>query len=182
MGKFYQHLEPDLQTFIARQHLFFTGTAPHAGRVNISPKGMDTLRIVDERTVMYVDLTGSGNETAAHISQNGRLTLMFCSFDEQPLVLRIYGRGEIIARNNPEWVSLISQFPPLPGVRQIVRLRIESLQTSCGYGVPLYNYAGERETLRRWAEKKGEEGLRTYQSERNSISIDGLPTGIVVHD
>lgn len=179
MAKFYDTIEPPLRVFMERQHLFFTGSAPDSGRVNVSPKGIDSLRVLDERTVAYLDLTGSGNETAAHLGQNGRLTLMFCSFDEQPLILRLYGRGEVISRRHPDWGTLLPRFPRLPGVRQIIRLRVDSLQTSCGYGLPRYAYRGERQTLLRWAEKKGEDGVAAYQDTKNRLSIDGVPTGLV---
>lgn len=179
MAKFYDKIEPQLRAFIERQHLFFTGSAAAAGRVNVSPKGTNSLRILDERTVAYLDLTGSGNETAAHLRENARLTLMFCSFDEQPLILRLYGRGEIISRRHGDWPALLALFPPMPGVRQIVRLHVDSLQTSCGYGVPRYDYTGERETLLRWAQKKGEDGIADYQDAKNRVSIDGLATGLV---
>lgn len=182
MAKFYDRLEPPLRDFIARQRLFFTGTAPDRGRINVSPKGMDTLRVIDERTVIYLDLTGSGNETAAHVGENGRLTLMFCSFDEQPLILRLYGKSEVIARNHPDWKTLAARFPPQPGVRQIIRLHIDLLQTSCGYAVPRYDLVEERQTLTRWAEKKGADGIAAYQRERNRTSIDGLPTGLIVDE
>lgn len=179
MAKFYDALEPALQEFIQRQRLFFTATGAPTGRINLSPKGGDSLRILDARTVAYLDVTGSGNETAAHIYRDGRLTVMFCSFDDKPLILRLYGRGEVVTRKHANWPPLLSLFPPLPGVRQLVRLHIESVQTSCGYAVPLYDYRGERDTYARWAEKKGAAGVRAYQRERNAVSIDGLPTGIV---
>lgn len=179
MAKFYTALEPTLRDFIAQQTLFFTATAPITGRINISPKGRDSLRIVDDRTLVYLDITGSGNETAAHLQENGRLTVMFCSFGDKPLILRAYGRGEVINIRHDAWPTLLSLFPPTPGLRQIMRLHIESVQTSCGYGVPLFNYAGERDTYERWAEKKGAAGLKAYQEEKNRISIDGLPTGLV---
>ncbi len=179
MAKFYDKLEPQLQDFIARQRLFFTGSAPAAGRVNVSPKGTDSFRVLDEHTVAYLDVTGSGNETAAHVRQNGRLTVMFCSFDDKPLILRLYGRGELVTRQHPEWQALLARFPVLPGIRQIIRLRIDGVQTSCGYAVPHYEYRGERETFPRWVEKKGEDGIAEYQDQKNRISIDGLPTGLV---
>lgn len=179
MAKLYDKLEPQLQDFIVRQRLFFTGSAPAEGRVNVSPKGTDSLRILDEHTVAYLDVTGSGNETAAHLGQNGRLTLMFCSFDDKPLILRLYGRGEVVSRKHPEWQGLLARFPALPGVRQIIRLHIDSVQTSCGYAVPIYEYRGERETFPRWVEKKGEDGIAAYQDQKNRVSIDGLPTGLV---
>lgn len=179
MAKFYPQLDAMLRDFIARQRLFFTATAPSAGRVNVSPKGADSLRILDDRRIAYVDLTGSGNETAAHVRENGRLTLMFCSFEDKPLILRLYGRGEVVTRKDARWGALLERFPPLPGVRQIIHLTIESAQTSCGYAVPLYRYEGERDTYPRWVEKKGADGIAAYQGEKNRASIDGLPTGLV---
>lgn len=178
MAKFYDHLEPPLQAFIARQKMFFTATAPQHGRINLSPKGADTLRILDAHTVAYLDLTGSGNETAAHVCENGRLTLMFCSFADDSLILRLYGRGEVVVRSHPEWAALRTSFGTAPGVRQIIRLHIESAQTSCGYAVPLFDYRGERDTYSRWAHKKGANGVRAYQEQRNRVSIDGLDTGL----
>jgi hypothetical protein len=176
MAKFYEQLKDTHVEFIQQQKLFFTATAPESGRINLSPKGMDTLRILDANTVAYLDLTGSGNETAAHIADNGRMTMMFCSFADNPLILRLYGQGEVITPKHPRWQTLLHEFQPMPGMRQIILLHIDSVQTSCGYAVPLYSYEGERETLARWAEKKGENGIRQYWKERNQNSIDGLPT------
>ncbi|MEC4894530.1 MAG: pyridoxamine 5'-phosphate oxidase family protein [Oscillatoria sp. PMC 1051.18] len=180
MAKFYQELTPELTEFIKKQKMFFTGTAPREGRINLSPKGIDTFRCLDSKTVAYLDLTGSGNETAAHISENGRLTIMFCSFDAQPLILRLYGRGRVIHPRNEEWLSLIELFPQLPGERQIIALEINSVQTSCGFGVPIYEFQQQRETLIAWAENKGEKGIKEYQEAKNQISIDGLPTKLFV--
>jgi hypothetical protein len=140
---------------------------------------MDTFRIVDASTVAYLDLTGSGNETAAHIADNGRMTVMFCSFDDNPLILRLYGRGEVITPSHPKWQTQLPLFAPIPGMRQIIMLHIDSVQTSCGYAVPLYSYEGERETLARWVAKKGENGIQKYWQERNLTSIDGLPTHLL---
>lgn len=179
MAKFYSELNDALQQFIAAQHLFFTATAPHQGRINLSPKGMDTFRCLDAQTVAYLDLTGSGNETAAHLRENGRMTLMFCSFTETPLILRLYGQGRVVAPRDADWEHFYRHFDSLPGVRQIVVLAVESAQTSCGYGVPLYDFQGERPTLRQWAEKKGEDGIQAYWTEKNQTSIDGLPTQIL---
>lgn len=178
MAKFYPELNELLQEFIDEQKIFFTGTAPNVGRINISPKGMDTFRCVDNKTVAYLDLTGSGNETAAHLNENGRMTIMFCSFSEQPLILRLYGQGRVISQKSPEWESFYSKFEPLPGERQIIVLDIDSAQTSCGYGVPLYELKEERPTLREWASKKGEDGIVEYWRNKNQKSIDGLPTKI----
>ncbi len=176
MAKFYTELTEPLQKFIAEQQMFFTASAPNCGRVNLSPKGIDTFRCLDQHTVAYLDLTGSGNETSAHLSENGRLTIMFCSFSQQPLILRLYGQGSVIHPRDPEWENLERLFPPTPGTRQIIKLSIESAQTSCGHGVPFYEYVGDRETMIRWAEKKGKDGLRQYWQEKNQASIDGLPT------
>ncbi len=180
MARFYECLNTGLREFIQRQHVFFVATTARSGRINISPKGADTLRIIDERCVAYQDLTGSGNETAAHLLDDGRMTVMFCSFDPDPLILRLYGHGQALQPDDEGWPQLAGQFIAHPGVRQIMRLQIESIQTSCGYAVPCYGYEGERDTYPRWAEKKGPRGLVAYQSEKNRISIDGLPTGLRV--
>ena len=178
MAKFFEQLTPDLTAFIERQKLFFVATAPRHGRVNVSPKGMDSLRVLDAKTVAYLDLTGSGAETAAHVQENGRVTLMFCSFEGEPLILRLYGRGELVRPDLPSWASVRPHFPAYPGARQIVVLHVESLQTSCGFGIPLFDYAGERNQLVAWAERKGEAGLQEYRQRKNALSIDGLPTGL----
>lgn len=176
MAKFYTELDNSLRRFIAEQKIFFTASAPNDGRVNLSPKGMDSFRCLDRKTVAYLDLTGSGNETAAHIFENGRLTIMFCSFTEKPLILRLYGRGRVILKNDEDWNRLYSNFTPIVGERQIIVLEIESLQTSCGFAVPVYELKEEREKLVEWAENKGENGLLEYRQTKNKISIDGLPT------
>lgn len=178
MAKFYERLDESLKKFIAEQKLFFTASAPLNGRINLSPKGIDTFRCLDDKTVAYLDLTGSGNETAAHLKENGRLTVMFCSFTEKPLILRLYGQGEVIGQNHPQWQNLHRNFPAVAGERQLVVLYIESLQTSCGFGVPVYDLRTERKTLIDWAERKGEDGIENYWREKNQKSIDGLPTGI----
>lgn len=178
MAKFYEKIDDNLKKFIEDQKIFFTASAPKNGRINLSPKGIDTFRCLDENTVAYLDLTGSGNETAAHLAENGRLTIMFCSFTEKPLILRIYGKGEIIRPSNSKWNELHEYFPKYPGERQIVILNVESLQTSCGFGVPVYELKEERATLLDWAERKGEQGIEKYWSEKNQKSIDGLPTEI----
>jgi hypothetical protein len=179
MARFYPALDDARRSFIAAQKIFFTATAADTGRLNLSPKGMDSLRILDASRVAYLDLTGSGNETAAHLKHDGRMTVMFCSFDTDPLILRLYGRGRVVRRQDAEWGALRSQFPALPGERQLIVLQIDSVQTSCGYAVPQFSYCGERETLARWAEKKGVPGLLDYWREKNQISIDGLPTGLL---
>jgi len=177
MAKFYSQLDDTLQSFIREQKLFFTATAPvAAGRINLSPKGMDTFRCLDQKTVAYLDLTGSGNETAAHVLENGRMTIMFCSFSERPLILRLYGHGRVVRPRDEEWQNLHAQFRSMLGERQIIVLAIESVQTSCGFAVPVYELKEERSTLAQWATKKGEEGIREYWEEKNQASIDGLPT------
>jgi hypothetical protein len=176
MAKFFTHLDENIRRFIAEQKVFFTATAPEDGRINLSPKGMDTFRCLDERTAAYLDLTGSGNETAAHLAENGRMTVMFCSFSAQPLILRLYGRGRVVRPGDGEWSRLRPLFPELPGERQIVVLEVESAQTSCGFAVPVYELKGERQALVEWTLGKGEDGIREYRREKNRVSIDGLPT------
>jgi hypothetical protein len=176
MAKFFPRLDEHLRDFIAEQKIFFTATAPAGGRINLSPKGMDTLRCIDDATVAYLDLTGSGNETAAHLSEDGRMTIMFCSFGDSPLILRLYGRGRVVRAGDGGWDALRPHFRSYPGERQIVVLEIESAQTSCGFGVPVYELKRERPTLVEWTLKKGEDGIREYRREKNRVSIDGLPT------
>ena len=176
MAKFYDQLTSQLQSFIQEQKIFFTATAPHSGRINLSPKGIDTFRCIDLTTVAYLDLTGSGNETAAHLYENGRMTIMFCSFDENPLILRLYGTGEVINRQSDRFKELHSLFSDTPGERQIILLNVESVQTSCGFGVPVYEFKEERDTLIDWAAKKERSGIEEYQKKKNLESIDGLPT------
>lgn len=176
MAKFYPEITEPLQQFIREQHIFFTATAPTTGRVNVSPKGIDSFRCLDSRTVAYLDLTGSGNETSAHLIENGRMTIMFCSFTQEPMILRLFGQGRVIRPRDPNWEQLFTWFEPIPGMRQIVQLTVELVQTSCGLGVPLYDFVGDRDSLINWAEKKGEDGLKQYWHEKNQTSLDGLPT------
>ena len=179
MAKQYEALSDRHIDFIARQKIFFVGTATAEGRVNISPKGMDTLRIMDSNRVVWLNVTGSGNETAAHVQQNPRMTVMFCAFEGDPLILRLYGKARAIHHTDAEWAELISLFPPLPGARQIFDLSIDLVQASCGEAVPYFDYAGEREQLKEWTLKKGEAGIRQYWADKNSVSLDGQPTRIV---
>lgn len=176
MGKSYSAISDEHRAFIEAQPIFFVASAPLAatGHVNVSPKGLDTLRVVDERTVMYLDLTGSGNETAAHLVENGRVTLMFCAFGGRPKVLRLYCRGRVVTRLSTQWPELSARFADMPGVRQIVVGEVERVQTSCGFGVPLMSLVAQRDELPVWAEAKGEEGLVEYRRARNAISVDGL--------
>lgn len=182
MGKFLGHLNDELITFIGTQKMFFIATAASQGRINMSPKGLDTLRIVTPNQVAYLDLTGSGNETAAHLHHDGRLTIMFCSFDEKPLILRLYGQGRVIAKSAHDWLEWRARFPALPGDRQVIALDIDSIQTSCGFAVPHYEFNADRSMLSDWANKKGAAGLREYRRSRNTRSIDGLPTQLVDDD
>jgi hypothetical protein len=177
MAQFFEGLSSRLIEFIRAQQVFFVASAAMDSRVNLSPKGLDTLRVLDETTVAYLDITGSGNETAAHVLHGGRITMMFCSFGEKPLILRLYGKGEIIRPHDPTWNDLIERFDPLPGQRQIVLLHIESIQTSCGFGVPRMELIEPRPTLSQWAAGKGAEGILEYRAKKNVRSIDGLPTG-----
>ncbi len=179
MGKRYTGISDKLKQFIEDQKIFFVGTATTEGRINISPKGMDSLRVIDANRVMWLNVTGSGNETAAHVQENPRITLMFSAFEGNPMILRLYGYAGVIHKNDPEWADKISLFKPLPGARQIFEVAVDLVQTSCGMGVPFYEYAGEREQLNEWANKKGEEGIKEYWIEKNQESIDGKKTHIV---
>lgn len=182
MAERFATLSPSLQDFLLEQKIFFIATAPNEGRVNLSPKGSDTLRVIDERRVAYLDLTGSAAETSAHLRQNGRMTLMVCSFDSRTMILRLYGRGRAVRPHDPEWAALIPHFQEMPGQRQLIVLDIELVQTSCGYAVPRYELLGERDTLKKWSASKGEDGLRQYRRQKNRISLDGLPTGLGEED
>ncbi len=179
MGQRYTEIPDRLRQLIEQQKIFFVGTATADSRINISPKGMDSLRVLDKNRVVWLNVTGSGNETAAHIQENPRMTLMFAAFEGNPMILRLYGEARAIHRNDPEWGELFSLFDPIPGARQIFDLRVDLVQTSCGMGVPLYDYVGERHLLEPWAEKKGEDGLRTYWEKHNRASLDGKPTNIM---
>jgi hypothetical protein len=179
MAKFYSDLDASLQNFIKEQKIFFTATAPQKGRINLSPKGIDTFRCIDNKTVAYLDLTGSGNETSAHLNEDSRMTIMFCSFSDNPLILRLYGQGKVIRPRDKEWQTFYSLFKPLPGERQIIVLEVDSAQTSCGFGVPVYEFKEERKTLIEWANKKGEQGIYEYWQAKNLKSIDGLPTKLL---
>lgn len=175
---FFDQIGEQHRDFIVAQHLFFVASAPGEGRVNLSPKGMDSFRVLSPNRVAYLDLTGSGNETAAHLLENGRLTLMFCSFGEKPLILRLYGRGVAVHPGNPRFAELRELFPHFASIRQFFDIEIDSVQTSCGFGVPQMQLVAPRETLVTWAEAKGEAGVAEYQQKKNRISIDGRPTGL----
>ncbi len=179
MAKFLTALDERLSDFILRQKMFFTATAPLDGRVNLSPKGLDTFRILNPSRVGYLDATGSGNETAAHLLQNGRITIMFCASDGLPLILRLYAKGRSVQPASDDWSALRPFFGPhMPGERQLIIADIDSVQTSCGFGVPLFEFKEDRNQLSAWAERKGTEGVIAYRAEKNRQSIDGLPTGL----
>ncbi|MDH4120162.1 MAG: pyridoxamine 5'-phosphate oxidase family protein [Deltaproteobacteria bacterium] len=178
MGQRFPTIQPEHRGFIQAQPMFFVATAPPQGRINLSPKGLDTLRVVDERTVVWMNLTGSGNETAAHLLADGRMTLMFCAFEGKPLILRLYGRGSVVHPGQNAWGRWAGLFPPLEGVRQAMVMTVEEVQTSCGYGVPRMDYVEQREILPKFLQGKGEEGLKQYRQQKNRVSLDGLPTGL----
>ena len=178
MGQQFDSISESHQRFIEAQKVFFVGTADRFGRVNVSPKGLDSLRVLGPNQVIWLNLTGSGNETAPHVFNHDRMTLMFCSFDEKPLILRLYGKARAFHGKEPEWNQYIKLFPPDCGNRQLFVLDVDLVQTSCGYGVPRYDFVGERDTLRKWSEQKGEAGIRQYWKEKNHTSIDGVGTRI----
>jgi hypothetical protein len=179
MAKFYPSITDDHAAFIAAQPMFFVATAPEDGRINMSPKGLEgCFAILGPNRVAFLNLTGSGNETAAHLRQNGRITLMFCAFSGNPKILRLYGKGRAVHARDAEWQDLLPRFAPLPGARQVVVVEVESVNSSCGFGVPLMEFAGHRTMIGEWAARKGPEGLEKYRRERNALSFDGLPTGI----
>lgn len=179
MGQRYSELSDSHIGFMARQIMFFVGTATADSRVNVSPKGMDSFRVLGKRRVAWLNVTGSGNETAAHVQLSPRMTIMFCAFEGDPLILRLYGTAKAVHRGDPEWNELFPLFPPLPGARQIFDVALDLVQSSCGMAVPLLDYVGEREMLSDWARKKGEAGIRQYWEEKNQQSLDGIPTGII---
>ncbi len=173
----HDHITDELRDWMAAQPVYFMATAPLAagGHVNLSPRGLDTLRVADPRRVVVLDLTGSGNETAAHLAENGRVTVMLCAFSGPPRILRLYGSGRVVAPGAPDFADLCALFPPLPGVRQIFDIAVRRVRTSCGFGVPLMDFRGQRAELVEWAQKKGPAGLAEYRRRRNAVSLDGLP-------
>ena len=189
MGKLYAELDDRLRKFIAQQPVFFVATAPGmgtdgaGGHVNVSPKGyQDTFAVLGPRTVAYLDLTGSGAETIAHVRQNGRITIMFCSFSHETKVVRLYGAGEVVLPGSARWDELASHFPrtadaaaELTNQRAIIVVDLERIADSCGYAVPEMTLVGERAVLDRWASSKSAGELAGYRAEKNSVSIDGLP-------
>lgn len=180
MGKLHDFIKPAHKEFIEQQHIFFVSTAPLSadGKVNLSPKGLDCFRVLSQHQVAYMDLISSGNETSAHTLENGRITFMFCSFEGAPNILRLYGKGYTVLPGTPEWEDYAPHFKLYPSTRQIIVANIDMVQTSCGFGVPLYSYSGERDIHFEWAEKKGADGLHEYILQNNLKSLDNLPTVI----
>jgi hypothetical protein len=177
MGRTYPEIDERNAAFIREQRVFFVATAPASadGRLNLSPKGLDTLAILNKNTIAYLDLVGSGIETVAHLRENGRIVFLFCAFEGPPRLLRLHGRGEVIEPGDADWESLVGNFPRYDNARSIIRVAVERVSDSCGYGVPLFEYRGDRSQLIEWAERKGPEGVAAYRAENNRESIDGLP-------
>lgn len=180
MGKFSKQISEANRAFIAKQHMYFVATAPLSkeGRVNLSPKGLDSFKVISDTQVGYMDLVSSGNETSAHTLENGRITIMFCSYDDKPQILRLYGKGRTILRSNPEWNDYVHHFEIFPSTRQIIIADIDLVQTSCGFGVPMYDFKAHRHVHFDWAKAKGEEGLKEYIKKKNLVSLDGLKTDL----
>jgi len=180
MGKFFETIQLVHQDFIEKQKMFFVASAPLAanGHVNLSPKGIDSFKVLSPTKVAYMDIIGSGNETSAHILENGRITFMFCAFEGPPNILRLYGNGYTVLPRDKEWRLLAGHFNILLATRQIIVANVYQVQTSCGFSVPYYNYEGERDQAYNWAANKGAEGLEAYKKEKNLLSLDGLPTAL----
>lgn len=179
MGQRTNELSEKQIDFIAEQKLFFVGTATAESRINVSPKGMDAFRVLGPNRVAWLNVTGSGNETSAHIQEDGRMTVMFCAFTGKPVILRLYGRATVIHPYDIEWAELYAHFPSIPGARQVFDMNVDLVQSSCGMGVPFYDYVEEREQLTTWATKQGEEGVSDYWKQKNQLSLDGKPTNIL---
>lgn len=184
MAQFFDQISDKHRAFIEGQKMFFVATAPAGaeGHVNVSPKGMDTFRVLGPNRVAYLDITGSGNETAAHLRDNGRITILFCAFEGAPLILRLFGRGRVLTRRDDGWAEALARFPKREAPRQVMEVAVSKVQTACGFGVPLFTYEGDRETLDAWAARKGPDGIRDYWRDKNQTSLDGLPTGLPVED
>jgi pyridoxamine 5'-phosphate oxidase-like protein len=177
MGKVFKQIDGPIEEFIRAQHMFFVGTGPlsASGHINVSPKGLDSLRILGPHALAYLDYVGSGAETIAHLRENGRIVVMLCAFQGPPRIVRLYGRGEILEPHDPEFDRLRGLFPAEPAGRAIVRISVTRIADSCGYGVPLYSFKGYRSQLPDWSSRKGAQGLFAYQRDKNRVSIDGLP-------
>jgi hypothetical protein len=176
MGKIFDTITPELQKWIEKQKMFFVATAPLSseGHINCSPKGLDSFRIIDARTVAYQDLTGSGIETIAHIKENKRIVLLFCAFNGPPKIVRLHGAGEAITPGHNDFEFLSSLFPYRRGTRAYIRIQLNRISDSCGYAVPLYEFVKDRDVLDKWAETKTDEGLEEYRATKNAVSIDGM--------
>lgn len=179
MAKQFDHITADHRGFIEAQHMFFCGTAADEGRVNISPKGKDSLRVLGPNRIVWRNLTGSGNETSAHLARINRMTLMWCGFEVRPMIMRAYGSARTLHPRDADFDALNARFPHDNGARQIYDMTVDLLQTSCGYAVPFFDHQGPREVLKAWAENKGPDGVTAYWQDRNQQTIDGLPTYIV---
>ena len=179
MGKKLDYITTELQEFIKNQKMFFVATAATEGRINMSPKGTDSFRVIDKNKIVWLNLTGSGNETAAHLIKNNRMTIMFCSFEKKPLILRLYGKAKLYHKRDSTFYKYSKLFSENVGARQIITMEIDLVQTSCGFGVPLMDFKEERSTLNSWAEKKGEENIKEYWKNQNTISLDGFETNIL---
>ncbi len=175
MGQVFEGIDENLAEFIRRQEMFFVATAPSVGQINLSPKGLDSFRIVDARTVAYLDLVGSGIETVAHLRENGRIAILFCAFDGAPKIVRLQGRGTALEPDTEDFARLRPMFPDHPGIRTIIRIDCERISDSCGFSVPLYEFRGRRRQLLDWAEQQGPAALENYKRLKNANSIDGLP-------
>jgi hypothetical protein len=177
VGMVYPEIDDSIRQFIEAQPVFFVGSAPldREGHVNVSPKGLDSLRILGPRRLAYLDLTGSGIETVSHLKENGRIVLMFCAFQGPPKIIRVHGRGRVIEPGHPEFYALASSFPDLEGKRSVILVEVSRISDSCGFGVPLLKCEGQRNQLTAWATRLGPEKLDAYQRDKNRESIDGLP-------
>ena len=179
MAKRYEKLSDDHIEFIEHLKIYFVGTAADDGTINVSPKGWNTLKIVSPNRIVWLNITGSGNETAAHLLQNERMTIMFCSFDGNPKILRLYGKAKMIHPRDEKWDELSGMFDPYPSARQFVDFTVEMAQTSCGFGVPFYEFREERDNMDKWLAARAVEGIEDYWQEKNQVSLDGLPTNIL---
>ena len=178
MSKQFESITPHLKQFIEHQQMYFVATAATEGRVNLSPKGMDSFRVLDANRITWLNLTGSGNETAAHLLDNPRMTIMFCSFESKPLILRLYGEAKAVHEDSDQWQEMCALFPASTSTRQIYDMQVDMVQTSCGFGVPRYEFQQQRPTLTQWAENKSRDDVRDYWREKNLTSIDGFDTGL----
>jgi len=179
VAKQFDKIEQAHSEFIKKQHVFFVASAGKDGFVSLSPKGMDTFRVTGPNSIVWLNLTGSGNETSVNVQENCRMTVMFCSFDKEPLVLRLYGTAQVLHQRDSEWPGLIKMFPSYTGARQIFKMNVQLVLTSCGYAVPLMEFKGERDLLTKWTDARGRDSIEKYWREKNTVSLDGRPTNIV---